>query len=58
MTRIIIAGLVCLTAGLVFIFAQPGPILPPARRSVRKQRINLLEDMGAGAVRKDRGGNP
>jgi hypothetical protein len=58
MTRIIIAGLVCLIAGLVFIFAQPGPTLPPARRSVRKQRINLLEDIGAGAVRKDRGGNP
>jgi len=33
MTRIIMRGLVCLIAGLVFIFAQPGPLSPgPQKR--------------------------
>ena len=54
MTPIIIAGLVSLFAGLAFILAQPRPTLPPTRRSVRKHKINLLEDLGARGDKKER----
>ena len=57
MAPIIITGMVYLIAGLVFIFSQPRPTLPTARGSFRKHKVNLLEDIGAGAVWKDRGGD-
>jgi hypothetical protein len=53
MTPIIIAGLVSLFAGLAFILAQPRPNLPPPRRSIRKHKINLLEDLGAAGMKRN-----
>lgn len=57
MAPIIISFLICLIVGLVFILAQPGPLVRPARRGIRKHKVNLLEDLGARAVWKDRGGD-
>ena len=53
MTPIIIAGLVSLFAGLAFILAAPRPTIPPTRRSVRKHKANLLEDLGAPGIRRN-----
>jgi hypothetical protein len=53
MTPIIIGGLVSLFAGLAFILAQPRSTLPPTRRSARKHKVNLLEDLGAAGIRRN-----
>ena len=53
MTPIIITGLVSLFVGLAFILALPRPNLPPPRRSARKHKANLLEDLGAPGIRRN-----